>query len=183
MVRTADRTTGFTLIELLISLTLVAILVAVALPSYQSLRQEQIVKAATQAVYTDMMLLKSEAIKLNKPITFKIFNAGQANWCYRIAIDGTCDSCADMCSSIEGRKGVDANEFHGVILSTNYELSGSENAIEINNRRSVFKDMHSSGGLGAGSICLKNGEAEYRVIVAQNGRVRTSNVTGVSPCD
>ncbi len=149
MVRTADRTSGFTLIELLIALTLVAILLAVAIPSYQSLRQEQIVKAATQAVYTDMMLLKSEAIKRNRPITFKIFNAGQPDWCYRIDIDGACDSCAEnTCTSIEGRKGVNASDFEGIILSTNYSQSDTENAIEINNRRGAFDDLHRSGPLG-----------------------------------
>jgi|GEM_PF-1736297 len=176
------RSAGFTLIELMVALSLVALLLTVAIPSYQSLRQEQMVKAATQAVYTDMMLLKSEAIKRNRPITFKIFNAGQANWCYRIALDSTCNSCADSCSAVEGRKGVDANEFSGIVLTANYELSGFEQAIEINNRRGLFKDLHGSGGLGNGSICLKNGTIEYRVIIASNGRIRTEQVTGTSPC-
>lgn len=179
---TEGKSAGFTLIELMIALALVALLLTVAIPSYQSLRQEQMVKGATQAVYTDIMLLKSEAIKRNKPIIFKIFNAGQANWCYRIALDSTCNSCTDSCSVIEGRKGVDASEFNGIILTTNYELSGSENALEINNRRGSFKDLHGSG-LGNGSICLKNGTFEHRVIIATNGRVRTEPVTGGSPCD
>ncbi|MGY3893121.1 GspH/FimT family pseudopilin [Aeromonas enterica] len=178
---TEGRSAGFTLIELMVALALVALLLTVAIPSYQSLRQDQMVKAATQAVYTDVMLLKSEALKRNKPITFKIFNAGHANWCYRIAIDTSCSSCADSCAVIEGRKGVDASEFHGIILTTNYELSGFESAIEINNRRGVFKDLH--GSLGNGSICLKSGTSEYRVIIASNGRIRTEQVTGASPCD
>lgn len=63
------------------------------------------VKAATQAVYTDVMLLKSEAIKRNRTLQFIIFNSGTSNWCYRIFIDGSCNSCSDHCSSIEGRKG------------------------------------------------------------------------------
>lgn len=180
---TEGRSAGFTMIELMIAMALVALLLTVAIPSYQSLRQEQMVKAATQAVYTDIMLLKSEAIKHNKPIIFKIFNAGQANWCYRIALDSTCNSCMDSCSAIEGRKGVDASEFKGITLTTNYELSGSEHALEINNRRGSFKDLHGSGGLGNGSICLKNGASEHRVIIATNGRVRTEPVTGSSPCD
>ncbi len=139
MTRTEGRSAGFTIIELLIALTLVAILVAVAIPSYQSLRQEQMVKAATQAVYIDMMLLKSEAIKRNKPITFKIFNVGQPDWCYRIAIDTTCDSCADTCSSIEGRKGVNAPEFSGVIVDTSLGYkSASTASIKFSPRRSTF---------------------------------------------
>ena len=38
---------GFTLLELMTAVALVAILVAVAIPSYQSLRQEQMVRAGT----------------------------------------------------------------------------------------------------------------------------------------
>ena len=75
---------GFTLIELILALALVAILVAVALPSYQSLRQEQMVRAATQAIYTDVMLLKSEAVKRNSNLTLIIFNSGLSGWCYRV---------------------------------------------------------------------------------------------------
>ena len=65
MMRTVGRVSGFTLIELLLALTVAALLLAVALPSYQSLRQEQMVRAATQAIYSDVMLLKSEAVKRN----------------------------------------------------------------------------------------------------------------------
>ena len=88
---------GFTLIELILALALVALLVAVALPSYQSLRQEQMVRAATQAIYTDVMLLKSEAVKRNNNLTLIIFNSGLSGWCYRVAVDGagSCNSCAD----------------------------------------------------------------------------------------
>ncbi|WP_461604889.1 pilus assembly FimT family protein [Aeromonas rivipollensis] len=47
MTRTVGHVYGFTLIELLIALTVASLLLAVALPSYQSLRQEQMVRAAT----------------------------------------------------------------------------------------------------------------------------------------
>lgn len=171
---------GFTLIELILALALVAILVAVALPSYRSLRQEQMVRAATQAIYTDVMLLKSEAVKRGVPLTLKLFNVGQSNWCYRIAIDGTCNSCADQCSSIEGRKGVNADEFGSVILDSNFTKSGTVIALEFNNRRGDFRSLY--GGVSNGSICLKIGEHEYAVIVSKIGRVRSDVVTGTSPC-
>ena len=38
-------------------------------PQLSILRQEQMVRAATQAVYTDMMLLKPEAVKRNKNLS------------------------------------------------------------------------------------------------------------------
>lgn len=160
MVRTADRTAGFTLIELLIALTLVAILVAVALPSYQSLRQEQMVRAATQALYTDMMLLKSEAIKRNKNLSLIVFNSGLSNWCYRIVIDGTCTSCADDCSSLEGRKGADASDFSGVTLTSTY----SGGSVTFSPRR---------GTLESGNIELEMDNFITKVITYNTGRVYT----------
>lgn len=176
---------GFTLLELMVAVALVAILVAVAIPSYQSLRQEQMVQAATQAVYTDMMLLKSEAIKRGVPLTLKIFNAGQSDWCYRIAIDSTCSGCTSDCSSIEGRKGVDAGEFAGVILDSTFEKlvigTGTEIALEFNNRRGSFDDLN--GFPDNGSICLKSGASKRSVIVAPVGRIKTGDVTGTPPCN
>ncbi|MFM4678772.1 GspH/FimT family pseudopilin [Aeromonas media] len=157
---------GFTLIELILALALVAILVAVALPSYRSLRQEQMVRAATQALYTDMMLLKSEAIKRGGPLTLKLFNAGQSNWCYRIAIDATCSSCADHCSSIEGRKGADANEFGGVVIdASNQYKSGSTASITFTPRRGTF--------LGGNLIVSNDASTTNRVVIATYGRIST----------
>ena len=173
MVRTADRATGFTLIELLIALTLVAILAAIALPSYQSLRQEQMVRAATQALYTDMMLLKSEAIKRNKNLSLIVFNSGLSNWCYRIVIDGTCTSCADDCSSLEGRKGADASDFSGIILTRNY--SGS--AVTFSPRR---------GTSNAGNLELQSGDYRTKVMTNDIGRVLacalSDNLGGLESC-
>ena len=55
-----------------------------------------------------------------------LFNSGTDSWCYRIRIDGSCASCSDTCSSIEGRKGADASEFPGIILTGTYTESSSQ---------------------------------------------------------
>ncbi|MBP4041879.1 GspH/FimT family pseudopilin [Aeromonas taiwanensis] len=167
---------GFTLIELILALTLVAILVAVALPSYRSLRQEQMVRAATQAIYTDVMLLKSEAVKRNSNLTLIIFNSGLSGWCYRVAVDGagTCNSCADSCSSVEGRKGGDASEYPGLTLTASY--TGGK--LTFSPRR---------GTLAAGNIELSSDTYNLRVVSNNVGRVSTcaptgSKVGGVPSC-
>lgn len=171
------RSAGFTLIELMVALSLVALLLTVAIPSYQSLRQEQMVKAATQAVYTDVMLLKSEAIKRNRTLQFIIFNSGTSNWCYRIFIDGSCNSCSDHCSSIEGRKGGDASEYPGISLVASYSESASSiRPLSISPRRS---------SLTAGNIAISSGTYSMQVKTNNVGRVRTcgvSNVSGVPAC-
>ncbi|WOX47846.1 GspH/FimT family pseudopilin [Aeromonas sp. XH] len=168
---------GFTLIELILALVLVAILVAVALPSYRSLRQEQMVRAATQAIYTDVMLLKSEAVKRNQAMNLLLFNSGASNWCYRVHIDGSCNNCADACSSIEGRKGVNASEFPGITLVATYSESATNiRPLNISPRR---------GTLTSGYFEVSYGGYSMRVVTNNIGRVRTcavSNVSGVPTC-
>lgn len=177
MTRTVGRFSGFTLIELLIALTVAALLLAVAVPSYHTLRQEQMVRAATQAIYTDVMLLKSEAVKRNQTLTLLLFNSGTSNWCYRVHIDGSCTSCADMCSSIEGRKGGDASEFPGIVLVASYSESATNiRPLSISPRR---------GSLTAGNIAISSGNSSMQVVTNNVGRVRTcvvSNVSGVPIC-
>ncbi len=177
MMHTVGRVSGFTLIELLLALTVASLLLAVALPSYQSLRQEQMVRAATQAIYTDVMLLKSEAVKRNQTLNLLLFNSGTSNWCYRVHIDGSCNSCADACSSIEGRKGVNASEFPGITLVASYsETATNIRPLNISPRR---------GTLTAGNIAISSGSYAMRVVTNNVGRVRTcavSNVSGVPTC-
>lgn len=178
MARTAGRFSGFTLIELLIALTVAALLLAVAVPSYQSLRQEQMVRAATQAIYTDVMLLKSEAVKRNKDMELLLFNSDTSSWCYRVHIDGSCTSCTDKCSSIEGRKGADASEFPGISLVASYSESATNiRPLKISPRR---------GSLAAGNIAISSGNYTMQVKTNDVGRVKTcavSNVSGVPLCN
>lgn len=176
MAHTVGRFSGFTLIELLIALTVAALLLAVAVPSYQSLRQEQMVRAATQAIYTDVMLLKSEAVKRNNKLTLIIFNSGLSGWCYRVAVDGvgSCNSCADSCSTVEGRKGGDASEYPGIALTATY--TGGK--LTFSPRR---------GTLPAGNIELRSDAYNMRVVSNNWGRVSTcapagSKVGGVPSC-
>ena len=169
---------GFTMIELMIAVALVALLLTVAVPSYQSLRQEHTVKAATMALYTDIMLLKSEAIKRNSNLQLIVFNSGTNNWCYRIRIDGSCDSCSDTCSSIEGRKGADASEFPGILLSASYSESASQvRPITFSPRR---------GTLPSGNITVSYANTSMKVLTNNVGRVRTcavSDLVGEVACN
>lgn len=165
--------TGFTLLELMIAAVMVAILAAVALPSYQSLRQEQMVRAATQALYTDMMLLKSEAIKRNKNLSLIVFNSGLSDWCYRIDDGGSCGNCDDSCSSIDGRKGGDATDFPSITLTWGF-----------NNSKMTFSPRR--GTANAGGIVLQSGDYQSRVKISNIGRVSacalSNNLGGLEPC-
>lgn len=63
------RSPGFTIIELMVTLVVLAILVEIAIPSFNDLILGTRIKSAASDVYASLILARSEAIKRNASIT------------------------------------------------------------------------------------------------------------------
>jgi type IV fimbrial biogenesis protein FimT len=73
----ARNRAGFTMVELLITIAVVGIVTAIALPSYRELVASQRLRAASSDLFTSMVQARSEAIKRNKPVTI---SAAGGSW-------------------------------------------------------------------------------------------------------
>jgi type IV fimbrial biogenesis protein FimT len=69
-----ERVRGFTLVELVATLSIAAILVAIAVPSFSSFTTQQRIKAASGDLYLEMSKARSEAIRRNTNITLAPLN-------------------------------------------------------------------------------------------------------------
>jgi type IV fimbrial biogenesis protein FimT len=66
---TRARSRGFTLIELMVTLTILAIMMGIAVPSFRTFVENQKVKTASFELMTSVMIARSEAIKRNATAT------------------------------------------------------------------------------------------------------------------
>lgn len=71
---------GFTLIELLVALAVAAVLITVGIPSFASFMANQRTKTASQALFSDLMYARSEAIKRNEQVTVNRNSTWSDGW-------------------------------------------------------------------------------------------------------
>ncbi len=72
MLETHAAQGGFNMIEVMVSLTVLAILIALGAPSFGEWLQNQQVRAATEAIVNGMQVARGEAIKRNLAVQFTL---------------------------------------------------------------------------------------------------------------
>lgn len=164
---------GLTLLELMVTLSVVAILLTVAVPSFIDLYDRYRLKGAVDTLYADLQFARSEAVRRNADL-YLGFSAG-SQWCYGLDSSSTCRcGTAGDCDI----KVVSAGDYPAVTLSsTNF----SGDATSLKPRLGTVS--------AAGTVVFQTPQGkEARIIVSPLGRVRrcspagSANITDYPAC-
>lgn len=169
---------GASLVESCLVLGIGAVLVGLALPSLQHLRERQLLHATAEALGADLRLARAEAIRLNAPIQFRISGKGSAS-CYLLHV-GPRQGC-------ECQNGATRCTLAGAsLLKVTWLASPQRLRLSSNVDNMEFQPAQGTV-TPTGSIDLRLGDqAGIRQKVAITGRVQscyiTTQVAGLRPC-
>lgn len=169
---------GFTLVELCTAAAIGATLVSQAVPALGKLRQEQQLRARSDALASDLRFARSEADRLGESVFFRVSGKG-ANACY-LLYTGTRNDC-DCASGQAVCKTASSGVIKAQRLSSDQPLSLRSNAetLEFQRRQSLVTQT------GSIDLSLSNGTG-IRQDIAITGRVRSyytgSKISGVTKC-
>jgi type IV fimbrial biogenesis protein FimT len=86
------NSSGFTVVELMVTVTLIAVSTALALPSYEDMIEKRRLTQGAEQVAAFLNVTQTEAMKRNEPVTISYKKSDPANWCFgTIAGDTPCD--------------------------------------------------------------------------------------------
>lgn len=106
-----EKPRGFTLIELMITLVILAVLLAIAVPSLREFVARKRVEGVAQELATDLRLLKSQQIQRRQFVGI-LFGSNASMTCYSLYAIGTADENCD-CTIANGQVCGDPSRVEG----------------------------------------------------------------------
>jgi prepilin-type N-terminal cleavage/methylation domain-containing protein len=159
---------GFTLIELMVAIAILAILVTLAAPSFNSFIDKYRVKRAADTVSAFLINAKSEAIKRNTAVRAVFQSAGGgATWCAGMTTAASCDCMVANACQIDGAdRLVRGGDYKGIVLE-----SPADGA--------VFSFTPLRGTVNSGNAQVRSVDGlQVRVRVSGTGRIRLCSPSG-----
>lgn len=161
---------GLTLIELLITLSILAVLLAIGIPSFQQQIESNRTRTAADTLLQAIHLTRSKAVTTNRRATLRKLGDWQSGWeiFYDRDFDGVRDADEEQITTGGALTGVDVSA-NGPL--TNYVSF-------IGSGESRFAGSANGGGFQAGHfiVCPATEGDGYRLWLARSGRVRIESI-------
>lgn len=110
---------GFTLIEILIVIVVLAIILALGVPSFVDTLDKRRLTNATKSLTSQIQQARTFSILLNRPVVVVFEVASPTNWCLGVTDNSTC-SCSTASSCTIARPDNLADRIEVVSRSTEY---------------------------------------------------------------
>nr|WP_010132140.1 GspH/FimT family pseudopilin [Microbulbifer agarilyticus] len=161
---------GLTLIELLITCSILGILLAIGIPSFQQQLEDSRTRAAADTLLQAIHLTRSKAVSTNRRATLRRLATWHAGWeiFYDLDFDGERDPDEPQIAT--------GSELTGVTVNGNGPLATYVSFIGSGESR--YAGTASGGGFQAGTftICPTTQGEGYQLVLARSGRVRVDRV-------
>lgn len=154
------RSRGFTIIELMVTIAVLAILITVAIPGFESMIEKRRLIGATESIYSDLQFARSEAVKRSRDVVVTVVASGSTGctgWNLRVTeTSAPTVNLANTCG----------DGFPNIALSANFSTK-------------TFDGIRGTVGAG-GTITITSPKGlETHVVLSRFGRVRSCSPTGV----
>ena len=164
------RARGFTLIEALVTISVIGILAVVALPALQDILERRRLIGATQTVFEQLQVARSEAIKQSRDVGVYFSGMGTETWVVALSTNTACAPATGVNCELVTTGGtftrlVNDAPFAGVSLNK----SGGA---------SMTFDWMRLIVNGNATLTLLSPHHEARIVVSRVGRVRICSPAG-----
>jgi type IV fimbrial biogenesis protein FimT len=168
------RNTGFTLIELMVTLALAAIVLTLAVPSFQEIIRDNRLATQTNDFISALNLARSEAIKRGVRVTLcqsadsvSCTNTGRYEQGWIVFVDPNNNATVDAGEQLIRSAGA-------IPASTGITLMGNGNVANYVSYTSDGMSKRVDGAFQAGTLTVCKSPVARQIIINATGRIRTT---------
>lgn len=166
---------GVTMVELMITVIVLSILTAIAIPAYQTMIEKRRLRGAAEALYGELQFAKMEAVKTSTPVRVEFTVTNTASWCYGVSTTNCNCTTANSCV---------INGIEKVIRSSDYpkiSLDATAASPPWGAGGASFDQVRST--VTAGGATFYSDHFAVRVTTSGIGRIKICNDVGMPKPD